>query len=313
MKTLSTMELMQNARRAGTAVPAFNIPYLPMMKPVVTALQEADTFGLIAVARLEWLKFEARSVQVIREEYERVKDERFTRLHLDHVPVIDEDNLRVDFEAIIEEAIRLGYQSVMVDGSRLPLMDNIQATRRIVEMAHAAGIPVEGELGAVLGHEAGPLAPYEELLASGKGFTTPDDARRFVGETKVDWLSVAVGNIHGAISGVMRHSEKVEARINLELLDRIHRATQIPLVLHGGSGIKPEYINGAIQRGITKINVGTAIRQPYETALKESPEAANRAVFDATMRILTKELRLQGTSRLVVPDVCPTQGVGTLS
>jgi len=59
MKTLSTMELMQNARRAGTAVPAFNIPYLPMMKPVVTALQEADTFGLIAVARLEWLKFEA--------------------------------------------------------------------------------------------------------------------------------------------------------------------------------------------------------------------------------------------------------------
>jgi ketose-bisphosphate aldolase len=305
MKTLSTMEIMQNARRAGTVIPAFNVPYPPMMKPVVTALQDTDSFGLIAVARLEWIKFESRSLQAIREEYERVKDERFTRLHLDHVPVIDEDDLRVDYEAIIEEAIRLGYQSVMVDGSRLPLMENIQATRRIVEMAHVAGIPVEGELGAVLGHEAGPLPPYEELFASGRGFTAPEDAKQFVSETRVDWLSVAVGNIHGAICGVLRHSKKVEARINLEQLERIHRATQIPLVLHGGSGIKRKYIQGAIQRGIAKINIGTAIRQPYETALKESPEAAKRAVFDATLRILAKELRLQGTRRLVVPEACP--------
>lgn len=313
MKPLSTKELMQNARRAGTVIPAFNIPHLPMMKPVVTALREADSFGLIAVARLEWIKFEARSLQAIREEYERVKDERFTRLHLDHVPVIDEDNLRVDYEAVIEEAIRLGYQSVMVDGSRLPLTENIQATRRVVEMAHAAGIPVEGELGAVLGHEAGPLPPYEELFASGKGFTAAEDAARFVSETKVDWLSVAVGNVHGAVSGVMRHSKKVEARINLEHLERVYRAAQIPLVLHGGSGIKRKYVQGAIQRGIAKINIGTAIRQPYETALKESPEAAKRAVFDATLQILTKELCLQGTRRLVAPETCPAVKEETVS
>jgi len=293
---------MQLARQAGTVIPAFNIPYLPMMEPVIASLREMDSFGLIAVARLEWVKFEAKSAQAISEEYQRLKDERFTRLHLDHVPVIDEDNLRVDYEAVIEQAIRLGYQSVMVDGSRLSLEENIGATGKIAEMAHAAGIPVEGELGAVLGHEAGPLPPYDELFESEKGFTSPEDAERFVAEAKVDWLSVAVGNVHGAISGVMRHGKKVEARLNLEHLERIYSAVRIPLVLHGGSGIKKDCIQGAIQRGITKINIGTAIRQPYEAALKHSSAAAKKAVLDATMRILSQDLELQGSRKKVNPE-----------
>ena len=293
---------MLNARRAETVIPAFNIPYLPMMAGVVAALRETDNFGLITVARPEWMKFGAQSIRAIYEEYQRVKDERFTRLHLDHVPVIDEDNLRVDYEAVIREAIQLGYQSVMVDGSRLPLAENIQATRKIVDMAHAAGIPVEGELGAVFGHEAGPLPPYEELFTSGKGFTSPEDAKRFVEETRVDWLSVAIGNVHGAISGVMAHSKKVEARLNLEHLERIHLEVRIPLVLHGGTGIKKEYIQEAIRRGITKINIATAIRQPYMAARKESPMAAKQAVFDSMLRVLTDELGLQGTRRLINPE-----------
>src|ERR1019366_8211270 len=114
---------MLNAQRARIAIPAFNIPYLPMMEAVVAALRDTDNFGLITVARLEWIKFEARSLQAIHAEYERVKDERFTRLHLDHVPVIDEDNLKVGYEAVIQEAIQLGYGSVMVDGSLLSLED----------------------------------------------------------------------------------------------------------------------------------------------------------------------------------------------
>ena len=305
MKSLTTSECMLNAQRARIAIPAFNIPYLPMMEAVVAALRDTDNFGLITVARLEWVKFEARSLQAINAEYERVKDERFTRLHLDHVPVIDEDNLKVGYEAVIQEAIQLGYGSVMVDGSLLSLEDNIQATRKITRMAHAAGIPVEGELGAVLGHEAGPLPPYEELFASGKGFTAPEDAKRFVAATHVDWLSVAVGNVHGAISGVMRHSKKVEARLNLEHLGRIYSEVQIPLVLHGGTGIQKEYIQEAVRRGIAKINIATAIRQPYEIARKESPMAAKKAVYDATLRVLTEDLELQGTRRLVNPEVTP--------
>jgi len=299
---LSTSACMWNARRAGTVIPSFNIPFRPMMEPIVEALRDTDCFGLIAVARPEWMKFEARSIRAIYEEYQRVKDERFTRLHLDHVPVIDEDNLRVDYEAIIQEAIQLGYQSVMVDGSRLSLDENIQATKKIARLAHAAGIALEGELGAVFGHEAGPLPPYEELFASGKGFTAAEDARRFVQETGVDWLSVAVGNVHGAISAVTRHHKKVEARLNIEHLERIYEAVHTPLVLHGGSGIKKKYIQAAIQRGITKINIATAIRQPYELAREESPQAARKAAYEAAVQVLTEELELQGSRRLINPD-----------
>lgn len=302
MKFLSTSECMQNARREGVVIPAFNIPYLPIMEPVVEALRSTDNFGLIAVARPEWVKFQAQSILAVYEEYQRAKDERFTRLHLDHVPVVDEDDLRVDYEALIREAIQLGYQSVMVDGSRLSLAENIEATRKVVEIAHAAGVPVEGELGAVFGHESGPPPPYEELFASGKGFTSPDDAKRFVEETHVDWLSVAIGNVHGAISGVLMHSKKVEARLNLEHLDQIYNNVHIPLVLHGGSGIKKEYIREAVRRGIAKINIATTIRQPFVVALKESPAAARKAAFDATVRVLTEELGLQGTRRLINPE-----------
>lgn len=302
MGPLTTNECMLNARRAGIAIPAFNIPYLPMMEPVVAALRDMESFALIMVARLEWTKFEARSLKAVYDEYQRVKDERFTRLHLDHVPVIDEDNLRVDYVAVIREAVQLGYQSVMVDGSRLPLDDNIQATKKIVQIAHTAGIPVEGELGAVFGHEAGPLPSYEELFATGKGFTDPEDAKRFVQETGVDWLSVAVGNIHGAVLGVARHNKKVEGRLNIEHLDRINQAIRIPLVLHGGSGIKRECLRDAIQHGITKINIGTAIRQPYETAMKESVAAGQKAVYEASVQVLNEELQVRGAMHQINSD-----------
>ena len=208
----STRDIVLKAWKMGKLVPAFNIPYLPMMEPIVRALVTTNTFGLIQVARPEWEKFEAKSLKAIRQEYEKVKDEKYTRLHLDHVPVIDEDGLRVDFESIIAEAIALGYESVMVDGSRLELSENIAATAKVVEMAHKAGIPAEAELGAVVGHEAGPLPPYEELFASGQGFTDAAQAERFVKETGADWLSVAIGNIHGAISGAAKSQKKVQAR-----------------------------------------------------------------------------------------------------
>jgi ketose-bisphosphate aldolase len=287
------------ARPAEAVIPAFNIPYVPMMEPVVAALRHTDSFGMIAVARLEWIKFEAHSMRAIRDEYERVKDERYTRLHLDHVPVVDEDGQEVDFEAEIREAIRLGYQSVMVDGSRLSLDENIWATRRIIAIAHAAGVPVEGELGAVFGHEAGPPPRYEELFSSRQRFTSPEEARRFVAETGVDWLSIAIGSIHGPL---MRRSEKAPARLDLEHLQRIYEAVHTPLVLHGGSGIEKKYILGATRLGIAKINIGTAIRRAYQDALSVSEAAAQQAVFDTTVSILTDGLELKGSRRLVNPE-----------
>ncbi len=292
----TTRALVRRAWQTKRVIPAFNIPYLPMMKPVVQALADTRTAGLIMVARLEWIKFEAGSVQVIRDRYEAVADRRFTRLHLDHVPVIDEDDKVVDFAADIGEAIRVGYESVMVDGSRLPLDENIACTARIVRLALAAGVPVEAELGAVMGHEAGPLPPYETLFLSRKGFTDIDQAERFVRETGCDWLSVAIGNIHGAISAAGKTQEKVRARLDIAHLAALNARCGIPLVLHGGTGIARECVREAIQNGIAKINIATAIRQPYERHLSTSLEAACEAVYAETVRVVTDELDMAGSA-----------------
>jgi len=302
MPKATTRELMARASEAHTVIPSFNIPYLPMMEPVVRALRDTNCFGLVTVARPEWIKFAAGSPEAVRDQYERVKDERYTRLHLDHIPVVDEDGLRVDYEAVLGGAIELGYESVMVDGSRLPLDENIVATKTIVDMAHRQGVPVEAEVGAVLGHEAGPIPPYEELFASGKGFTDPDEAKRFVLETGVDWLSVAIGNIHGAISETRRHQKKVAARLNIERLDAIRQATGVPLVLHGGSGIQKAYVLDAVRHGITKINVATAIRQPYEAVMNDSVAGAQDAAYQRMLGVIRDDLEIEGSAAVLNPD-----------
>lgn len=292
----SSKTIIAGARRLGIAVPAFNVPYLPMVEPIVCALRDTGSFGFIAVARLEWEKFAAGGVWAVREEYDRVRDERHTRLHLDHTPVIDEDMRRVDYMRIIERAIELGYDSVMLDGSRLSLDENIAATREVVAAAHAAGIPAEAELGAVLGHEAGPLPDYEELFASGRGFTDVDEARRFVKETDVDWLSVAVGNVHGAISGAAKSAKKPEARLSIARLRELAAAADVPIVLHGGSGIRKASLLEGMRNGIAKINVGTTLRQAYERARPVSVAAAQQAVYRATIGVIIDELELAGTA-----------------
>ncbi|WP_346857938.1 class II fructose-bisphosphate aldolase [uncultured Draconibacterium sp.] len=294
----NSSNIMQLAWSNGIVIPGFNIPYLPMMEPVVKALVDTETFGLIMVARLEWVKFESGSIKAISEEYQKLKNENFTRLHLDHIPVIDEDNMQVDFVKDISEAIELGYNSVMVDGSRLSLEGNIVCTKEIVDLAHQANIPIEAELGAVMGHEEGPLPPYEELFASAKGFTSPDDAKRFVDETGVDWLSVAIGNIHGAISEA-RKEKKQEARLSIPHLDLINKTVNKPLVLHGGTGIRKEYLMESFKNGISKINIATAIRQPYERMIGKSLKAAQNAVYDEMLDIIQNQLEIAGTARRI--------------
>lgn len=299
MTSPTARQLVGRAFELGTAVPSFNCPYLPMMAPIIRALRDTQTVGLITAARVEWERFEAMGARALYEQYQELKDERYTRLHLDHVPVIDEDDLRVDYLPILGEALELGFDSVMVDGSRLSLEDNIAATRDVVELAGRTGAAVEAELGAVLGHEAGPLPPYEELFASGRGFTDPEEAQQFVVETGTDWLSVAIGNIHGAVSGVAKSQKKVEARLNLEHLTKLREATGVPLVLHGGSGIAREFVQAGIKLGIAKVNVATALRQPYEAQLPDLA-AAQAAVYEMAVSVIAEELQVAGSATLLL-------------
>jgi fructose-bisphosphate aldolase class II len=293
---ITTAAIIKNACHAGIGIPAFNVPYLPMVEPVVKAVVDQDAFALIETARLEWYKFEAGGPDQVMAEFQKWQQPEYVRLHLDHIPVIDEDNQRVDFLPIIKTAIALGFHSVMVDGSRLSLDENIAATRAVTELTQAAGIPCEAELGAVLGHEAGPPPPYEELFASGQGFTKIDEAERFVQETGCDWLSVAVGSIHGAISGALKDQKKVEARINLDHLDRLREVTGIPLVLHGGSGVRQSDVLAAFKKGIAKINIGAEIRQAYTKKLDETGQvtAAQDAVYTRTVELLRDYLGISG-------------------
>ncbi len=296
----SITEIMEEAHKEGILIPALNIAHLPMTEPIIKAAVDTTTFVLIEVSRIDWNNFGAGSVRDVYVEYSKYMNEKFTRLHLDHVPVIDENNERLDYMQIIREAIDLGYDSVMVDGSRLSLTDNIAAAKEVSDYAHNSGIAVEAELGAVLGHESGPLPPYEELFASGKGFTHVDEAVKFMDESGCDWLSVAIGNIHGAISGAAMNEKKPEARINLEHLDSLNKALGIPLVLHGGSGINLDYVRKATKFGISKMNIGTDIRQVYEWALRDegSLEKAQNALYERCCKIFKTDLTVAGKANL---------------
>ncbi len=292
---LSVNAIISRAADAKVVIPAFNVPYPEMIEPIISALRDTESFAMIEVARLEWEKFGAVSLENISKVYHKYKDERFTRLHLDHIPVIDEDHKRVDYREIINRAIDAKYDSVMVDGSRLSLDENIAATRAAAEIAHGAGIPLEAELGAVAGHEEGAVLPYEELYASKKGFTDPSEAEKFVRETGVDWLSVAFGNIHGAIARSRRKEKKPAARLDIEHLRELSHAVNMPLVLHGGSGIGNEYIREAIANGICKINIGTTVRQIYEKTQDK------KRVYQAICLILNDELKVSGKANIVNP------------
>jgi ketose-bisphosphate aldolase len=297
----SITEIMEKAHKEGILIPALNIAHLPMTEPIIKAAVDTETFVLIEVSRIDWNNFGAGSIKDVYREYQEHKDDNFTRLHLDHIPVIDENNVRLDYMEFIREATDLGYDSVMVDGSRLSLNENISAAKEVSDYTHKKGIAVEAELGAVLGHESGPIPPYEELFASGKGFTNVDEAVRFMKETNCDWLSVAIGNIHGAISGAAMNEKKPEARINLEHLENLNNALGIPLVLHGGSGINLDYVRKSSTIGIAKMNIGTDVRQVYEWSLRDEGcrEKAQIALYERCCEIFSIDLVVKGRAALI--------------
>jgi len=299
LRDISLAEIMRRAYQRHLVLPAFNVAYLPMTKPICETLKELRSFGLVEVARPDIERFGAESYEAVAEEFGRHADRAHVRLHQDHVPVLDEEQRPVDWQPLIRKALDLGYDSVMLDGSRLPLDENLAAVREVVRMAHP-NVTVEAELGAVLGHEPGPIPPYEELFRTGRGFTDIDEAARFAAESGVDWLSIAVGNIHGAISGAAKDERKVEARLNIPRLRAISARARLPLVLHGGTGIQLGCVLEAISNGIVKINVATAIRQPYEVCLRSgaTPADAQQAVAEAVAQQL-RDYRIVGSAEVL--------------
>lgn len=214
-------------------------------------------------------------------------------VHLDHSRDPDE----------VAACLDLGYTSVMIDGSRLSFDDNVAITRQVVERARDTGAWVEAELGAVAGHEdlsidtaaggegAGAEGPTGGGPVPGDGMTDPEQAAAFVAATRVDALAVAIGNVHGLAGGV--------PHLDLERLEALRAAVDVPLVLHGASGVPSEVLAACAQRGVAKVNVNTELRLAFLTAVRAAlpaafeqidlagPLAAGRdAVIDAAGRIL---------------------------
>ena len=301
---MDAKEIVLKAQKAKTIVPAFNIPYLPMVEPVIKAIVDENTIAMAQVARLEWEKFGSQSLEAVAEEYFKHYNEKHTLLHLDHLPVIDEDDLRVDYMPILKRAVKAGYQSVMIDASRLSLEENIAATKEAADFAHQNGIPCEAELGAVTGHGAKDAdIPYEELFRTKKGFTKLEDAEQFAKQSHCDWLSVAVGSVHGAVAENVRRQKKPEARLDIAHIQALRDITgHMPLVLHGGSGIQQEYILQAVKSGIAKINVGTEIRQAYETVIESGGtiQKAQDSVYAKVRDIIKNFLCISDSRDLIL-------------
>lgn len=165
-------------------------------------------------------------------------------VHLDHGPEpSDHDELR--------EAIGLGFESVMVDGSSLPLEENIELCRSVADVAHPLGICVEGELGRV---SRNPNATADELR---RHMTDPDQAAAFAERSGIDYLAVSVGSVSGFMG------ESATVRLDLELLRRMSDRVPCPLVFHGGTGIPAAQLREAIRLGVAKINIAHGFRKAF--------------------------------------------------
>jgi len=239
-------ELLDVAHANNFAVPAFNISDWAMFTGIMDISEEKNAPVIIAIHPDEVRHVTTDLIQAIR-----------SRAHRSHVPVVIHWDHGGTYEQMLT-AIQAGFTSVMIDASMLPFDENVDITRRVVESAHAVGISVEGELGTIGANDS-----YGESGAAEIIYTDPADAVRFIKETGVDSLAVAIGTSHG-----LYPAEK-SPELKLDLLKELKAATGIPLVLHGGSSNPDEEIGQSVKLGVNKINISSDIKVAYHQRMRE--------------------------------------------
>lgn len=245
MSLVSSTEMLCKARAEGYGIGAFNVHTLEMLQAVVEAAEEAKaplilqtTVGTVKHLGPEYIAAMARVAA-------RLASVPIA-LHLDHCH---------DY-GLIERCIQAGYTSVMIDASMHPFAENVEQTKRVVELAHRAGVNVEAELGKVGGVEDElVVAEADAVLAD------PQECEEFVARTGVDTLAPAIGTAHGMYRG--------EPKIAFSRLEQIAGRVDVPLVLHGGSGIPEEQVKRAVALGMAKMNVATELRIAFSDAIKQ--------------------------------------------
>lgn len=235
MSLVSIKQEMIRARREHYAVPLFEVFEMHGMDGMMDALVEKRAPAIAGIYSGVVEKANCRALAA----YARCRAEETdvpVSIMLDHGSSVE----------ICKLALSYGFTDVMYDGSKLPLEENIANTKQVVAAAHAVGAGVEAELGHV-----GSGAEYQRFGAQRIGFTDPSVVEYFVRETGVDMLAIAFGNAHGIYQG--------EPRLDIDLVAEICRRVEVPLVMHGGSGVSDEQFREAIAAGISKVNVATSI------------------------------------------------------
>lgn len=254
MVQVDPRRIVEDAVRGGYAVGAFNMHNVETTEALVRAAEQATAPVFLQVGRAI---VPHMGLKAAYEMTRRVAEEHQADyvIHLDHGPW-DE----------VFEAIKLGFTSIMYDGAHLPFEENIRTTRKVVEVAHSFGIPVEAELGKI--------PDADETVDWSSYYTDVNEAERFVAETGVDYLAISVGIVHGVPLSDPQP-------LNIQRIKEIKAVTGIPLVLHGASGVPEDEIRAATAAGVHKFNADTDLRNAFRSGIEEVWSRGDRQLEDA--------------------------------
>ena len=243
---INGQDLLSVANTHNFAVPAFNISDWAMFLGIIAISEEENSPLIVAIHPDELSHITTDAMPSIVKVAEKAKVP--VTIHLDHGASYEQALL----------AIQCGFTSVMIDKSMLPFEENAAIVRKVVEAAHAVGLSVEGELGTIGKTDAHAEAGTDDII-----YTKPDEAARFVAETGVDSLAIAIGTRHGL------YPSSLKPELKLDLLAQIKEAAPLPLVLHGGSNNPDDEIGRSVKLGINKINISSDIKVAYHSKMGE--------------------------------------------
>ena len=277
MPLVTSEKMLLDAKKGGYAVGAFNVENMEMVKAVIAAAEELNAPVMLQTTP-STVKYGTLETFAGIVKAEAAKTKIPVCLHLDHGN---------SFELAVQ-AMKAGYTSVMIDGSHEDFENNVAVTKKVVDVANAFGIPVEAELGKVGGKE-------DDLEADADTNTDPQEAKEFVERTGVTSLAVAIGTAHGFYVGT--------PVLDKERLSEIRKVVDIPLVLHGASGLSDEDVRDCVKRGICKVNFATELRAAYSRAVKETfaenentidPKAYGKKAIQAVKELVEARMKVCG-------------------
>ena len=278
---VSGSEILLNAQKNGYACGAFNINNMEILQAVIAAAEEENSPIIIQTSESA-IRYAGIDYLAIMAVYAGKNASVPVCINLDH-------GLKIE---TVEKCIELGWTNVMMDASSKPYEENVAITAGVVKMAHEKGVSVEAELGKLVGIEDDVVVSEADAI-----YTNPDEAKDFAERTGIDSLAVAIGTAHGKYHG--------EPKLDFERLAQIREKVDIPLVLHGASGLTEEQLKKAISLGICKINIDTDIRVAFSDGIKSvlakdpneyDPRTLCKPARELMKQVAQKKMQIFGSS-----------------